>query len=173
VVVYTPLKTRSTANTAVGAVAGALPALMGYAALAPEHDVMEHRLLAAMLVVLVFLWQFPHFMAIAWLYRDSYAAGGMKMLPVVDPTGRRAGAQAVLSALALIPVSLLPTLLMRAGMVYFALALALSMFQLGCAVAFAWQLNDTSARRLLRASLVFLPTLLALLLTVPLVYPRL
>jgi len=173
VVVYTPLKRRSSVNTAVGAVAGALPAMMGYAALAPAHDVTEHRLLAATLFLLVFLWQFPHFMAIAWLYRDSYAAGGMKMLPVVDPSGRRAGAQAVLSALVLVPISLLPTLLMRAGVVYFALALALSVFQLACAVAFAWQLNDVSARRLLRASLVYLPTLMAMLLTVPLVYPRL
>lgn len=171
--VYTPLKTRLSANTFVGAVAGALPAMMGYAALAPANDVVEHRLLAAMLFLLVFLWQFPHFMAIAWLYRDSYAAGGMKMLPVVDPTGRRAGAQAVLSAAVLIPISLLPTLLMRAGSIYFLLALALSLFQLACAVSFALQINDVSARRLLRASLIYLPGLLALLLTVPLVYPHL
>ena len=171
--IYTPLKKRSSANTFVGAVAGALPAMMGYAALAPASDAAELRLLAATLFLLVFLWQFPHFMAIAWLYRDSYAAGGMKMLPVVDPTGRRAGAQAVLSAAALIPISLLPTLLMRAGSVYFLLALALSVFQLVCAVSFAVRMNDITARRLLRTSLVYLPTLMALLLTVPLVYPHL
>ena len=171
--IYTPLKKRSSANTFVGAVAGALPAMMGYAALAPASDAAELRLLAATLFLLVFLWQFPHFMAIAWLYRDSYAAGGMKMLPVVDPTGRRAGAQAVLSAAALIPISLLPTLLMRAGSVYFLLALALSVFQLLCAVSFAVRMNDITARRLLRTSLVYLPTLMALLLTVPLVYPHL
>jgi protoheme IX farnesyltransferase len=173
VAVYTPLKTRSTANTAVGAVAGALPAMMGYAALAPRHAAVEQHLLAGMLFMLVFLWQFPHFMAIAWLYRDSYAAGGMKMLPVVDPTGRRAGALAVLSALALLPISLLPAVLQRAGTVYFLCALGLSVFQLVCAAAFAWRLNDVSARRLLRASLVYLPTLMTLLLLVPLVYPRL
>ncbi|MCE9553629.1 MAG: heme o synthase [Planctomycetes bacterium] len=171
--VYTPLKTRSSANTFIGAVAGALPAMMGYAALAPANDAAEHRLLAATLFLLVFLWQFPHFMAIAWLYRDSYTAGGMKMLPVVDPTGRRAGAQAVLSAAVLVPISLLPTLLMRAGSVYFLLALVLSVFQLACAVSFALQMNDITARRLLRASLVYLPMLMALLLTVPLVYPHL
>ena len=94
--VYTPLKTRSPLNTAVGAVSGALPILIGWTATGAAIDM---RALAV--VGVMFLWQFPHFMAIAWLYRDDYARGGQRMLTVVDPTGLRAGAQAVVGALAL------------------------------------------------------------------------
>ncbi|MCE9546230.1 MAG: heme o synthase [Planctomycetia bacterium] len=173
VAVYTPMKTRTSANTFVGAVAGAIPVLMGFSAVMSQDATSADLLLAATLFLLVFLWQFPHFMAIAWLYRDHYAAAGMKMLPVVDPSGRRAGAQAVAAALVLVPLSVLPSVLMKAGVVYFALALMLSLGQLCCAAVFALKLDDRSARWLLRASLVYLPTLLALLLLVPLVYPRL
>ena len=102
---YTPLKTRSPLNTAVGAVSGALPILIGWTATGAALDM---RALA--LVAVMFLWQFPHFMAIAWLYRDDYARAGQRMLTVVDPTGLRAGAQAVVGALALMPVSLVPAL---------------------------------------------------------------
>ena len=98
VAVYTPLKTASPANTAVGAVAGALPVLIGWSA---TGAALDERALALSLVL--FLWQFPHFMAIAWLYRQEYARAGLQMLTVVDPSGRRAGWQAVLSALALDP----------------------------------------------------------------------
>ncbi len=107
--IYTPLKSITSANTAVGAVAGALPVLMGWAAVGSELG-----LKAFTLFLIVFLWQFPHFMAIAWIYRHQYAAAGLQMLPVVDPSGRRAGAQAVVSALALVPVSLIPAVL-RSG----------------------------------------------------------
>src|SRR4029079_4334804 len=90
--IYTPLKSRTPANTAVGAVAGALPVLMGWAAVGAPLG-----LKAFTLFLIVVLWQFPHFMAIAWIYRRQYASAGLQMLPVVDPTGRRAGAQAVVS----------------------------------------------------------------------------
>ena len=153
--VYTPLKSRSPANTAVGAVAGALPILMGWTAVGGRLN-----LAAATLFLIVFLWQFPHFMAIAWIYRHQYAAAGLKMLPVVDPSGLRAGGQAVAAALALVPVSLLPALISFAGPTYFVWALLLSLGQLLCAAAFLLRMNDFTARVLLRASLIYLPGLL-------------
>ena len=163
VCVYTPLKRRSVANTAVGAVAGAMPVLMGWTCQGKPFD-----LEAAALFVVVFLWQFPHFMAIAWIYRHDYDAAGLKMLPVVDKSGRRAGAQAVIAALALVPVSLIPAWHLIEP-VYFAGALFLGIGQLACAAAFLFHRNDKTARRLLRASLVYLPVLLVLLLSVPLI----
>jgi protoheme IX farnesyltransferase len=163
VCVYTPLKRRSVANTAVGAVAGAMPVLMGWTCQGKPFD-----LEAAALFVVVFLWQFPHFMAIAWIYRHDYDAAGLKMLPVVDKSGRRAGAQAVIAALALVPVSLIPAWHLIEP-VYFAGALVLGIGQLACAAAFLFDRNDTTAQRLLRASLVYLPVLLVLLLSVPLI----
>jgi len=160
--IYTPLKSRTPANTCVGAVAGALPVLMGAAAVGAPLD-----LRAFALFLIVFLWQFPHFMAIAWIYRKQYAAAGLQMLSVVDATGRRAGAQAVVSALALLPVSLLPPLLHVAGGFYFASTLLLGLAQLACAVAFLLRLDEPAARRLLRASLVYLPAVMFLLLLGP------
>jgi protoheme IX farnesyltransferase len=161
--VYTPLKRLTTANTAIGAVAGALPVLMGWTLTGRPLG-----LDTATLFLIVFLWQFPHFMAIAQLYRNDYAVAGMKMLTVVDPTGRRAGAQAVLAALALLPVSLLPALWLLEP-VYFLAALVLGLGQLGFAAAFLAARDERSARRLLRASLVYLPALLVLLMMVPLI----
>lgn len=158
--VYTPLKSRSLANTAVGAVPGALPILMGWTAVGGRLD-----LVAATLFMIVFLWQFPHFMAIAWIYRRQYAAAGLKMLPVVDPSGRRAGVQAVVAALALVPVSLLPAMIGSAGPAYFISAAALGVGQLSCAWAFSRSRNDQTARALLIASLIYLPVLLASLTT--------
>src|SRR5439155_22374032 len=105
VLAYTPLKTVSATNTAVGAIAGALPVLIGWSAVGIELD---RRAVALFLIL--FLWQFPHFMAIAWLYRRDYAQAGYKMLTVVEPSGRRAGWQAMLAALAIIPVSIVPVL---------------------------------------------------------------
>ena len=161
--VYTPLKTRTPANTAVGAVAGALPVLMGWTAVGAPLD-----LRAWSLFLIVFLWQFPHFMAIAWIYRRDYAAAGLKMLPVVDASGYRAAAQAIVTALVLIPVSLVPCLSRPGADLYFAWAVLMGVGQLGCAVAFLVQLNDASARRLLLASLVYLPAIMGLLLLGPL-----
>jgi protoheme IX farnesyltransferase len=159
--VYTPLKSRTPANTAVGAVAGALPVLMGWAAVGGRFD-----LSAATLFLIVYLWQFPHFMAIAWMYRDQYAAAGLKMLSVVDPSGRRAGRQAVTGAAALLAVSLLPAWNLVGpdrALVYLLGAALLGLAQLALSVSFGRRLDETSARRLLRASLVYLPGLLSLL----------
>lgn len=163
--IYTPLKPRSPANTAVGAVAGALPILMGWTAVGGRLN-----LGAAALFSIVFLWQFPHVMAIAWIYRRQYAAAGLKMLPVVDPTGRRSGAQAVIAASALVPVSLLPAMLGFAGPAYSIWALALTLGLLSCAVAFLLRRNDQTARALYRASLIHLPALLLVLAAGPFRY---
>ncbi|MGD9723682.1 MAG: heme o synthase [Pirellulales bacterium] len=163
VCVYTPLKTRTSANTAVGAVAGALPVLMGFSAVGAPLD-----LRAWSMFLIVFLWQFPHFMAIAWMYRQQYAAAGLKMLSVVDASGHRAAAQALIAALVLIPVSLVPCLWRPSAELYFVWAVVFGLAQLACAVGFLMQLSDASARRLLFASLVYLPAMMGLLLLGPL-----
>jgi len=163
VAIYTPLKTRTPLNTAVGAVAGAIPILMGWTATGAPLD-----LTALALAGVLFLWQFPHFMAIAWLYRKDYESAGHKMLTVVDPSGVRSGAQAVLAAALLIPVSLVPALLPTGGspMVYCGWALVLGFVQLGYAIRFAICRDDASARPLLRATLLYLPAWMAVLLMV-------
>jgi heme o synthase len=164
VCLYTPLKTRSAMNTAVGAVAGAMPVLIGWTATGNSLD-----LRALALALLLFLWQFPHFMAIAWLYRGEYGRAGYKMLTVVEPTGRRAGWQAAIAALALIPISLLPVLENPSlgSVLFIAAAGLLGLGQLALAIAFWRQPDDFRARLLLRASLVYLPTILLLLVLVP------
>jgi protoheme IX farnesyltransferase len=163
ILAYTPLKTRSPLNTAVGAVSGALPILIGWTATGAAIDM---RALA--LVGVMFLWQFPHFMAIAWLYRDDYVRGGQRMLTVVDPSGLRAGAQAVVGALALIPVSLVPAMSPEAGspVIYCIWALLLGIGQMIAATLFLIHRDDRSARRLLRASLLYLICWMGLLLMV-------
>lgn len=164
VLAYTPLKPRSAANTAVGAVAGALPVLIGWSAVGGALDAR-----ATALVLLLFLWQFPHFMAIAWLYREDYARAGYQMLTVVDPTGWRAGWQATLAALALLPVSLVPVLAApgAGSLVYGVAASGLGLAQFTVALLFWYRPDHMSARRLLRASLAYLPLLLVLLMLVP------
>jgi len=163
VLAYTPLKTRSPLNTAVGAVSGSLPILIGWTATGAAIDTRALALLGVM-----FLWQFPHFMAIAWLYRAEYARAGQRMLTVVDPTGLRAGAQALVGALALVPVSLVPAMLPQAGspVIYGCWALVLGAMQVAAAVMFLVQRDDRAARRLLRASLVYLICWMGLLLMV-------
>jgi protoheme IX farnesyltransferase len=163
ILAYTPLKTRTPVNTAVGAASGALPILIGWTATGAAIDTPALAVLAVM-----FLWQFPHFMAIAWLYRAEYARAGQRMLTVVDPTGLRAGAQAVVGALILIPVSLIPALGPQAGSpaIYCGWALVLGIAQLAAAALFLFHRTDDSARRLLRASLAYLICWMGLLLIV-------
>jgi protoheme IX farnesyltransferase len=162
VAVYTPLKSITTLNTAIGAVPGALPPVIGWAAATGDLGIE-----AWALFLIVFLWQFPHFLAIAWIYRDDYARAGYKMLPAVDPEGAITGRQAAGYALALLPAGLLPAVLGLAGPLYFAGAFVLGLFYLARAVGFWSRLSEHSARRLLYASFVYLPAILLLLLLIP------
>ncbi len=151
-IIYTPMKRRSPMATLVGAVPGALPPLIGWTA--------SHGRLAmggGALFLIVFLWQIPHFMAIAWLYRDDYGKAGFPMLPVLEPDGRRTGRQAVLYATALVPASLVPTLVGLSGLVYAAVALVLGAALLSLAFRFAATRTDTAARWLFLASITYLP----------------
>jgi heme o synthase len=160
--VYTPLKSITTLNTAVGAIPGALPPMIGWAAATGRLGVEPWALF-----LIVFLWQFPHFLAIAWIYRDDYARGGLKMLPNVDPDGAMTGRQAMWHALELLPAGLLPSFIGLGGRWYFAGALALGIFYLYHSIRFWLDVNDRTARRLLRASFLYLPFVLLLLLLNP------
>jgi len=153
-VVYTPMKRRTPISTLVGAIPGALPALIGWTA---SHGAIDRG--GATLFAIVFLWQMPHFMAIAWLYRDDYGKAGFPMLPVIDPEGHRAGRQAVIYAVTLLPVSLLPALVGVAGTVYFASALVLGVALLVLSVRFARTRSEASARALFFGSITYLPLL--------------
>lgn len=163
VFVYTPAKQVTTLNTAIGAVPGALPPVIGWAAATNTLGIE-----AWSLFLIVFLWQFPHFLAIAWIYRDDYARGGHKMLPSIDPKGAITGRQAASYALALLPAGLLPTAIGLAGPYYFLGALVLGLFYLNYSVRFWSDVSDLTARRLLRASFLYLPAILVLLLLNPL-----
>jgi protoheme IX farnesyltransferase len=159
VLVYTPLKRHTTLNTLIGAVPGALPPVIGWTSVTGALDMP-----ALLIFGVVFLWQVPHFLAIAWMYRDDYARAGLQMLPVVDANGSMTARQMLLYCFALLPVSLLPVLQQRAGWVYGAGALLLGLMFLATAWGFARQQTRGRARRVLRASLVYLPALLALML---------
>ena len=150
--IYTPMKRRTSLATLVGAVPGALPALIGWTA---SHGSIASG--GTALFAIVFLWQIPHFMAIAWLYREDYSKAGFPMLPVIDPAGRRAGRQAVWYAAALVPVSLAPSYIGLAGSVYFASALVLGLALLVLAVRFSATRSDTAARALFFGSITYLP----------------
>ena len=154
--VYTPLKRRSPFATLVGAVPGALPPLIGWAA---SHGTVSIG--GAALFAIVFLWQIPHFMAIAWLYRDDYGKAGFPMLPVIEPDGKRTGRQAVMYSAALLPVSLIPGLIGLTGSAYVAIAAALGMALLILSVAFARSRTDAAARTLFFASIIYLPLIWA------------
>ena len=158
VLAYTPLKRVSSLCTVVGAVPGALPPLMGWAASRGSLGPAGWGLFA-----ILFLWQLPHFLAIGWLYRDDYARGGFPMLAVTDRDGSSTGRQAVLYATALLPVTLASGLLAAAGHGYLWGALILGLAFLGCAVLFAWNRSTGAARRLFFASVLYLPLLLGLM----------
>jgi protoheme IX farnesyltransferase len=152
VAVYTPLKRRSPVATLVGAIPGALPPLIGWAASRGEISIG-----GLALFLIVFLWQIPHFMAIAWMYRDDYRLAGFPMLPVIDSDGRRTGREAVVYAAALLPASLVPTLAGVSGNAYAVIAAALGVGLLATAVRFATTRSDITARRLFFGSLIYLP----------------
>jgi len=152
--VYTPLKRRSSFATVVGAVPGALPPVIGWTA---ASGVLSPG--AWVLFGIVFLWQLPHFLAIAWIYREDYARAGFPMLPVVEPDGRSTGRQATLYCAALLPISLAPTLVGMTGTGYFAAALVLSLLFLGLTMKFARTRAVPDARRLFFGSIIYLPIL--------------
>jgi protoheme IX farnesyltransferase len=157
--VYTPLKMFTAWQSPVGAVAGAMPVLLGAAAAGAPWSVTALGLFAV-----VYFWQFPHAMAIAWLYRQQFASARVKVATVTDPSGRTAARLAVIGAIALLPASLLPLLDARVGWAYGTCALALGLGYLASAVRLLGHTDDTAARRLLWASLVYLPAVLVALL---------
>jgi len=159
VVVYTPLKRRTSLATIVGAVPGALPPLVGGAAARGTLD----GLAPWTLFLVMFCWQLPHFLAIAWLYRDDYARAGMRMLPVVDPRGVMTGRQAVLWAATLIPLSGLPYVAGLTTSVYAVGAMTLGIAQLLLAFRFARARTDATARTLFYGTITYLPLLWALM----------
>ena len=156
--VYTPLKRRTWLSTLVGAFPGALPPVIGVAAATGAITPT-----AVALFAIVFFWQIPHFLAIAWLYRDDYARAGLPLLPVVEPDGRSTGRQAAIYAAALLPVSLAPGAIGLAGPAYLFPAAALGVGLLVLSARFARERSTTSARRLFLASIVYLPVLWAML----------
>lgn len=158
VAIYTPLKRVTTWNTLVGAVPGALPPLMGWTAARGAAEPAGWLLFA-----ILFLWQVPHFFAIAWLYREQYAGAGFRMLPGADPDGRRTGNQAVFFAALLLGVAGIPTWLGVVGSIYLAGSLLLGAGFLAAAVLFRRRLDGPSARRLFFASILYLPALLSLM----------
>ncbi|MBI3210631.1 MAG: protoheme IX farnesyltransferase [Candidatus Solibacter usitatus] len=156
---YTPLKQRSWHATTVGAIPGAMPPMLGFAAAAGTLTAEAWALYA-----ILFLWQFPHFYAIAWMYRDDYANAGIKMLPVVEPDGISTARQMVIASLILIPVSLTPSYLNMAGNVYLFGALLLGCIFVWASLRVARERNAVRARGVLLASVLYLPVLYGLML---------
>ena len=157
--VYTPLKQRSPHSTTIGAIPGAMPPLIGYAA-ASGTLTWDAWILFAIL----FVWQFPHFYAIAWMYRDDYERAGIRMLPVVEPDGESTARRILLYSLVLIPISLIPKFLSMTGNFYLVGAIALGLFFLYAAVRVSFDRTRLQARRVLLASVIYLPVLYGLML---------
>ncbi|TVR55619.1 MAG: protoheme IX farnesyltransferase [Puniceicoccaceae bacterium] len=156
---YTPLKRRSIWATEVGAISGALPPLIGWAAARGTIDGLGWILFG-----ILACWQIPHFLAIAWTYRRDYAEGGFPMLPVVFPDGRRTGRWALATTVLLVAVSLLPVAFGMAGLLYLAVAVPANLWILGAALGFNRPAGrDAAARRLFLVSILYLPALLAAL----------
>lgn len=158
VLLYTPLKTRTSASTAIGALPGAMPPLMGWTASANEIT-----LGAWILFAMIFLWQFPHFLAIAWMYKDQYARAGIKMLPVIEPEGKITARQIVLFTVMLLPVSLAPFFFGISGYVYLIGAALLGGWFLYRSIRMARARTIADARKLLLASVIYLPLVFALM----------
>jgi protoheme IX farnesyltransferase len=155
VVVYTPLKRLTWWNTTFGAIPGAIPPMAGWAAATGHVGAGAWALFA-----ILFAWQHPHFFAIAWMFRDDYRAAGFKMLPVVEPSGLNTVRLTLGFSILLIGVSLIPTLIGTAGWVYFSGTLSIGLLMLLVAVGFARDRSVGNARRLLKASVLYLPLLL-------------
>jgi protoheme IX farnesyltransferase len=165
VAVYTPLKRYTTLATFIGAFPGALPPLLGWTA---ARGVIEWPAVA--LFAILFVWQFPHFMAIAWLYRDDYAKAGIRMLPVVQPDGWSTASEALIYAVLMIPVSVIPFYLHLTGRIYLVTAVLLGLGYLAYTIRFTRITRALSmvesrgyARDLLRASVIYLPLLLTVM----------
>ncbi len=158
VLVYTPLKTRTSASTAIGAIPGALPPLMGWTAAANDITMGAWALFA-----MQFLWQFPHFFAIAWMYREQYKKAGILMLPVVEPDGKLTFRQIVLFTIMLVPVSLAPFFLGFAGKIFLIGACLLGIWFLYASIRSALDRSNKRARTLLLVSVIYLPLLFILM----------
>jgi protoheme IX farnesyltransferase len=156
--VYTPLKLRTSLATVVGAIPGALPPVIGWTA---ATGVFSRE--AWVLFAIVFLWQMPHFLAIAWLYREDYARAGFRMLPVIEPDGRSTARQATAFAAALVPFSLAPTVLGFTTPGYAFAALPLGLGFLALAIRFGRRRTTEDARRLFFGSLLYLPLIWSLI----------
>ena len=155
---YTPLKLRTSLSTIAGAVPGALPAVIGWAAATNTLSIEGWVLFG-----IVFMWQMPHFLAIAWMYRDEYARAGMPLLPVIEPSGRSTGRQAVLYTAALIPLSMLPTGVGLATVWYLVGAIVLGAILMVMSLEFSVKRDVATARRLFFGSILYLPILWAIL----------
>ena len=155
---YTPLKQRSSACTIVGAIPGAMPPLIGYAAASHSIDGS-----ALALFLILFVWQFPHFDAIAWMYRDDYARGGIRMLPVIDPDGESTARRVVVCSVLLIPISLVPLFLGMTGALYAAAAIAAGVGVLYFGARLGRERTSPRARALLLATVFYLPALLGVM----------
>ncbi|OGX27872.1 MAG: protoheme IX farnesyltransferase [Omnitrophica WOR_2 bacterium RIFCSPHIGHO2_01_FULL_48_9] len=158
VLVYTPMKRISWLNTSIGAIPGALPPLGGWAAATGDLSLGGWVLFA-----ILFLWQHPHFYAIAWMFKEDYQRGGFKMLPVVQPDGRGTFLQIIVFSVFLIPVSVMPTLLGMSGKLYFSGALLMGIFMLALGGILALTKSHGDARKLLKATVLYLPALLFLI----------
>ena len=158
VLVYTPLKTRTSASTAIGAIPGALPPLMGWTAAANEISMGAWALFA-----MQFLWQFPHFFAIAWMYREQYKKAGILMLPVVEPSGTLTFRQIILFTIMLVPVSIAPFIFGISGIYFLVGAVLLGLWFLYAGVRSALDRSNERARTLLLVSVIYLPLLFILM----------
>jgi heme o synthase len=154
VAVYTPLKPVTSFATVIGAIPGALPPVIGW--VAAREDLTDG---AWLLFGIVFLWQLPHFLSIAWMFREDYARAGFPMLPVLEPDGRSTGRQSVIYSAALVPLSLAPTLIGLTGRAYFAGAFALAAIFMALTIKFALSRSRADAKRLFFGSIIYLPML--------------